>query len=126
MKGEVVGIAVAGLRGATGINFAVPINTAKPILAAPRDVGVSTLRTDPLIRPDKGIGPVSLGHSLDSVPLLMGRRYDGLRRAEPGGDEQLYHWRIRRSPSNLELWGYLSVATDLFDDRVTKVITSIS
>ena len=34
LRGEVVGVAIAGLRGATGINFAVPINDVKPILSA--------------------------------------------------------------------------------------------
>ncbi len=34
LRGDVVGIAVAGLRGAAGINFAVPINSLKPMLAS--------------------------------------------------------------------------------------------
>lgn len=34
LKGEVVGVAVAGLRDAVGINFAVPINHARQMIAA--------------------------------------------------------------------------------------------
>ena len=51
MAGEVVGITTSGLRGGENLNFAIPINDAKPLLAVPASQALLALPNEPEAAP---------------------------------------------------------------------------
>ena len=51
MAGKVVGITTAGLRGGENLNFAIPINDARPLLAVPVSQALLALPNEPEVAP---------------------------------------------------------------------------
>ncbi len=107
LKGEVVGIVRGTLRGQQqGLNFAAPINAAKPLLGAaitgtplppqagpqpPPPPAVQQAQADPfLIQPGQSIGSIRLGLHVEAVTSLLGGPH---KRAKQYADGSVsYYW----------------------------------